>query len=155
MKLCKLQFACDKKWEQLLPTKTPSARYCDDCHKAVFMVKTEHEFRLASALKRCVGIADDNDFIGLIGDPAAPGGMDWMEYDQSIPVSVALVGSISEARILELRLVYPRLFDDTNCEGGLLSGNSVSIGEIGPKEFNLLQQELLSMAPELRAKSGA
>ncbi|SDE34779.1 hypothetical protein SAMN05192589_115101 [Paracidovorax valerianellae] len=39
------------------------------------MVKTRDALVLASALGRCVGIADDNDFIGDIGEPS----FDWME----------------------------------------------------------------------------
>jgi hypothetical protein len=79
MKKCELTFVCGKKWDELQDTERATVKYCEDCSKKVFVVKTRKQFSLAVGLGRCVGIADDNNFIGVIGDTA--GSMDWMESD--------------------------------------------------------------------------
>ncbi|MEI6706342.1 MAG: hypothetical protein WCK96_04300 [Methylococcales bacterium] len=48
-------------------TSLPDIRYCDDCHKQIFVVKTEAEFLAASALQHCVAISDSNGFIERVG----------------------------------------------------------------------------------------
>ena len=89
MTLCQLKFVCGKSWGDLDHIDTEQARYCNDCQKAVFMVKTLPQLNLASALGRCIGIADDNNFIGVIGEPEG-GGFNWMEPGYFEGVSVRL-----------------------------------------------------------------
>lgn len=154
MKACDLQFVCGKQWGQLEPTAVTSARYCGDCRKAVFMVKTKHQLHVASALGRCVGIADDNDFIGVIGDPVALGDFEWMEEGYFEGVTVILAIEPAPDRIALLRMIFPKLFDGGKNEVALLSGASVSIGELGRRDREQLASELGAFAPELKM-SGA
>jgi len=62
-----LSFVCKKQWHELAVTSLPDIRYCDDCHKQIFVVKTEAEFLAASALQHCVAISDSNGFIERVG----------------------------------------------------------------------------------------
>lgn len=151
MKPCDLQFVCGKAWEGLAPIALSAARYCGDCRKAVFIVKTKPQLLVASALGRCVGIADDNDFVGVIGDPGSLGGFDWMEPGYFEGVSVTLKGSLSADRLAQLRLTFPKLFDHAKNEELLLNGQPVPIGELGATERQELVSELHMLAPELVA----
>jgi hypothetical protein len=67
-----LSFVCEKQWNELKKTSLPNVHYCDDCHKQVFIVKTESQFLAASALKRCVAISDNNGFIERVGFVDSP-----------------------------------------------------------------------------------
>lgn len=155
MKPCTLQFVCGKEWEQLDATRIPRARYCGECRRAVFMVKKKHDLLLASAMGRCVGIADDNDFVGVIGDPGSIGGFDWMEDGFFEGVSIGLASPLSDERRAELRLLYPKLFDGGENESKLCSGSTVTIASLGKDVRSALRAELEALAPELRAHSEA
>src|SRR6185436_16399472 len=109
MKHCELQFVCGKTWDSLTPTQSQMARYCGDCKKAVFMVKTESQLMISSKLGRCVGIADDNNFIGVIGEPED--GYDWMEPAYYLNIVIRLNKQPNVARLEQLRLFFPTLFD--------------------------------------------
>ena len=150
MKHCELRFVCGKEWDNLALTEVAQARYCTDCRKAVFMVKTKPQLLVASALGRCVGIADDNDFIGVIGDPGSIDGFDWMEAGYFEEVTIKLSETPSSERLEQLRLLFPKLFDYAESEKQLLSGYSVSIGELGTQEREVLLGELKSHGPELK-----
>ena len=151
MTICELQFRCDKRWEELAPTANASARYCDDCQKAVFMVKTQDAFALAVALGRCVGIADDNDFIGVIGEPS----FEWMEPGFFEGLSLRAIKPISASRLPGLRLLFPQVFDRGPSEAQLLAGHSVVVPELGLGSRELLLGELKTHAPELAAANAA
>lgn len=110
---------------------------------------------VASALSRCIGIADMSGVIGDIGDPGAPGMMDWMEAGYFLHVSASLTKVVSAERVRELRLLFPKLFDASLNEQALLAGVSVRLGELGPEERELLSQEFQTLAPELAAHSEA
>jgi hypothetical protein len=153
MKACDLQFVCGKQWGQLEPTALANARYCGDCRKAVFMVKTRHQLHVASALGRCVGIADDNDFIGVIGDPVALGEFDWMEDDYFENAVVNLAMFPTPDRVAQLRMLFPKLFDGDKNEIALLSGATVSIGNLCRKDREQLASEFGEFAPELKMRS--
>lgn len=148
MTLCQLQFVCGKAWDDLKPLNVEQARYCNDCQKAVFMAKTLPELHLASALGRCVGIADDNNFIGVIGEPEG-GGFNWMEPGFFEGLTVRLSTPPSAGRLEQLRLLFPKLFDGGTTEQLLLAGAPTIIAELGPCERELLQREISSDAPEI------
>ncbi|NWK47568.1 hypothetical protein [Ralstonia pickettii] len=113
------------------------------------MAKTLPEFHLASALGRCVGIADDNDFIGVIGEPEG-GGFDWMEPGFFEGLTVQLSVPPSQERLQRLRFLFPKLFDGSATEQLLLAGSSTTIAELGPRERELLAREISSNAPEIQ-----
>jgi len=144
MKICELQFSCTQRWDDLDATDNASARYCSQCRKAVFMVKTKDALNLASALGRCVGIADDNDFIGVIGEAK----FDWMEPGFFEGVSIKLAKPVDESRLASLRLQFPKLFDDGPTEQKLLHGGSAVINDLGPGSRELLRIELQAQVPE-------
>lgn len=146
---CDLQFVCGKRWGDLAPIEAASARYCGDCRKAVFQVKTKSQLLTSSALGRCVGIADDNDFSGVIGDPGDLGGFDWMEADYFQGIAVRLAIKPSSSRVDQLRLLFPKLFDDGLNEQLLCSGGVVRIGEFSAPEREQLLLELQTLGPEL------
>ena len=148
---CDLQFVCGKRWEGLTPIEAASARYCGECRKAVFQVKTKSQLLVSSALGRCVGIADDNDFIGVIGDPGSLGGFDWMEAGYFEGVAVRLAMQPDPARVDQLRLLFPKLFDGGLNEELLRHGEVVNLGELGAPEREQLLQELREFGPELEA----
>lgn len=62
-----LSFVCHKQWDELEITALPNIRFCDDCLKQVFVVKTQAEFLAASALNRCVALSDKNGLISRVG----------------------------------------------------------------------------------------
>lgn len=149
MTLCQLHFVCGKAWDDLKPINVEQARYCNDCQKAVFMVKTLPELNLASALGRCVGIADDNNFIGVIGEPEG-GGFNWMEPGFFEGLTVRLSTPPTPGRLQQLRLLFPKLFDGNVVEQLLLAGSYATIAELGPRERELLEREISSDAPEIQ-----
>ena len=112
------------------------------------MAKTLPELHLASALGRCVGIADDNNFIGVIGEPEG-GGFNWMEPGFFEGLTVRLSTPPSAGRLEQLRLLFPKLFDGGTTEQLLLAGAPTIIAELGPCERELLQREISSDAPEI------
>jgi len=113
------------------------------------MVKTISELHIAAALGRCVGIADDNDFIGVIGDPAGPGGLDWMEEGYFEDISIKLSARPTDERLEYLRLTYPRLFDREKNESNLLNGNLVVLENLNIEERQEISRELQTHVPEL------
>lgn len=149
MKKCDVVFVCGKQWSALEETSRSDARYCDDCGRDVFMVKTASEAAVASALKRCVGIADDNDFVGLVGEPG-PAGLDWME---AVPrdVEVTLSQTLNDERLLQLRREFPAIFDGSRNERTVLAGERLRLGEFGEDRMVVLLGELAARAPELVA----
>lgn len=100
---CHLSFVCGKKWDDLAATPEVSARFCDECGKNVFNVKTKAQLAAATVLRRCVAIADDNDFIGVIGESA----FDWLEPEYLHDVLIGTAHSISAPRADLLRRFSP------------------------------------------------
>lgn len=62
-----LSFVCNKKWDELEITALSKVRFCNDCQKEVFLVKTASEFLAESTLKHCVAISDRDGFINKVG----------------------------------------------------------------------------------------
>lgn len=146
MEPCQLQFVCGKRWTDLSAIPLSGARFCGDCKQAVFLVKTSAQLSLASAVGRCVGIADDNDFVGVIGDPGALGSFDWMEPGYYDEVELRYEGRPGEAQLQTLRLLLPSAMNDA-AEKSLSDGLSVSLGSLGFREREALRQELEACLP--------
>jgi hypothetical protein len=149
MKPCDLQFVCDQNWDDLEPIAASSARYCCNCCKAVFQIRTPTELLVSSTLGRCVGIADDNDFVGVIGEPTGSNQLDWMAAGFAKEVTLKLVRRPTEPRLVILRLLFPRLFDRGANENILLSGGALNLGALGAPERTQLIGELRQLAPEV------
>ena len=148
MSPCKLSFRCDKSWETLAPTASVEARFCSDCEKAVFMVKTRYAHGMAGALGRCVGIADDNDFVFFVGEPE--GNWDWLEQpDYYKRVLVKASQPIHESRLKILRLLFPKIFDCGTTERLILNGGEFDLGELDSPTRLLLRKEFHAHAQEL------
>lgn len=148
---CHLSFVCGKKWTDLAATSEASARYCDDCGKNVFKVKTEAQLSVATALRRCVAIADDNDFIGAIGEST----FEWLEPGYLHDVLVGTSSPVSAQRADLLRKFFPTILDCGPNERLLNSGGLVRIENIGPEAREILMHEIASLAPEFNVTTKA
>ena len=73
-----------------------------------------------------------------------------MEAGYFEEVTIKLSETPSSERLEQLRLLFPKLFDYAESEKQLLSGYSVSIGELGTQEREVLLGELKSHGPELK-----
>ena len=102
---CDLIFVCRQTWNQLRRTDEPQVRYCDNCDKGVFSVRTRAQLELASSIGRCVALADDNDIVGWIGESD----FDWMA-EQSETVAVRPLHPLDEETACRLRMAFPRVF---------------------------------------------
>ncbi|WP_338846309.1 hypothetical protein V8J88_21435 [Massilia sp. W12] len=142
---CHLSFVCGKKWDDLAATPEASARYCNDCGKNVFKIKTEAQLSVATALRRCVAIADDNDFISAIGEST----FEWLEPGYLHDVLVGTAHPLSAPRADLLRRFFPMIFDAGPNERTLNDGGLVKIENVGPAAREILLCELASLAPEL------
>jgi hypothetical protein len=142
---CEMSFVCDKKWTDLTATEFDATRFCGDCKQNVFIVKTELQFLIARAFKRCVAIADDNNFIGVIGQTSA---FDWMEQEVK-EISVSLSKPIDAARRMQLRLLFPAIFDNADNECHLMSGEFVRVGTFDAEKIKFLQHEIDAVGAEL------
>ena len=99
---------------------------------------------MATALRRCVAIADDNDFIGAIGEST----FEWMEPGYFHDVLVGTSSPMSAHRADLLRRLFPTILDGGPNERALNSGGLVKIENIGPEELEILLHEIASLAPE-------
>ena len=111
------------------------------------MVKTRYALGMAGAVGRCVGIADDNDFVGFIGEPE--GYWDCLEQGYYKRVSVKASQPIQESRLKILRLLFPKIFDGGTTETLLLNGGEIDLGELDSPTRLLLQKEFRTHAQEL------
>src|SRR6476469_6362780 len=71
---CDLTFVCRERWEKLATTGSADVRYCPNCDKGVFKVRTRAQLELASQVGRCAALTDDNEIVGWIGESD----FDWM-----------------------------------------------------------------------------
>jgi hypothetical protein len=142
---CEMSFVCDKKWTDLAATDFDATRFCGDCKQNVFIVKTELQFLIARAFKRCVAIADDNNFIAVIGQTSA---LDWMEQEVK-EISVSLSRPIDADRRMQLRLLFPAIFDNAENECHLMSGGFVRVGTFDAEKIKFLQHEIDAVLAEL------
>ncbi len=144
---CDLRTLCQRKWEQLAPTANERVRYCGNCTKAVFALRTFAELSVASAVGRCVAFADDNDIIGVIGEPE--GSWDWME-DASETVKVRF-DPIFPAELTEhMRLAFPLVFT-SGVE--TTPGTWIMLGKFTPFVASNLTKELREQFPGLEIAS--
>ena len=54
------QVKCEKLWKNLIHTKEPSVKFCQECSRHVFEVKDEIEFNKRQNLQQCVFYNPDN-----------------------------------------------------------------------------------------------
>jgi hypothetical protein len=106
---CDLRTRCEKKWEELAKTDDDLVRYCEHCDKNVFALRTREELSVASAVGRCVALANDNNILGWVGEPE--GEWDWME-DETESIRVRFVGPVSAGVTKQFRSAFPRAFID-------------------------------------------
>jgi hypothetical protein len=104
---CDLRTMCEKKWEELTETDNDLIRYCGDCEKNVFALRTREELGIASAVGRCVALAKDNNVFGWVGQPE--GEWDWME-EETETIRVRFVGPVSAGVTKQFRNSFPRTF---------------------------------------------
>ncbi len=66
---CPLSFQCYKRWFELEPIETEEdMRFCGECQKPVFRVRSEAEFKSHSILGHCVALDSGIEEI-RIGNP--------------------------------------------------------------------------------------
>ena len=70
---CQFAFQCPRTWDQLVPTKKSSERYCPACSQTVYLCRTPTELMTAIKKDRCVAVDVMNKstqkFERLLGDP--------------------------------------------------------------------------------------
>ncbi|NHZ96363.1 hypothetical protein [Massilia sp. CCM 8734] len=144
---CDLRTICQRKWEQLTPTANERVRYCDHCTKAVFALRTQAELSVASAVGRCVAFADDNEIIGVIGEPE--GQWDWMETP-SDTVKIRFGHTVTVELAEQMRLAFPLVFSgDVN----ILPDQWITLGTFTPWVVRQLNKELAEQFPDLEIVS--
>jgi hypothetical protein len=143
-KKCDLKFFCPKKWDELSSTDNLATRFCNNCQKTVFPIRTHDERELASALGRCVALTIDNTIVGWIGEPQ--GGMDWME-EETETIQIRANGAIGADLLDRIRLSFPLVFHPSLV---WIPTNWITIGKFTPRVARLLTNELQTQFPEIR-----
>ena len=53
---CRFAFKCDKKWEDLPPTKVKDVRFCHSCQQEIYFCRTAAQLHEAIVINRCVAV---------------------------------------------------------------------------------------------------
>ena len=77
---CELKFSCPMEWSELDRTNNDSVKFCQECEKNVYRVRTREETIIRAKQGQCVAyIPDDIDLVDsvpgstLLGDIDLPG----------------------------------------------------------------------------------
>lgn len=57
---CKFAFRCDRKWDNLISTKDPDVKFCDECQQEVLFCHTDADLTEAIVRNRCIAIKIEN-----------------------------------------------------------------------------------------------
>ena len=142
---CDLSLVCRESWDKLAATENASLRYCPNCDKGVFKVRTRTELEFASQLGRCAALTDDNEIIRWIGKST----FDSME-EQSTTVSVRTLSPLHESIEKRLRIAFPKVARFAN---GAPICEWVVIGSFSPQFAGNLEAEIRAQFPELEISS--
>lgn len=72
-----LDFQCDKRWSQLIPTANSKQAYCEDCKEMVHLCLSLQDFEEQSDQGNCVAIPVKEEILES-GEPAMPGRTYWV-----------------------------------------------------------------------------
>ena len=141
---CDLTFVCRQTWETLGKTETSGARYCKQCDKCVFPVRTRVELEMASAIGRCVALTDDNEIVGWIGES----NVDWMA-EESETVAIRSDYPLDADMLSQLHLAFPKLI---GLAKPYLPGTWVVIGSFSPHIAAILEADIHAKFPNLELR---
>jgi hypothetical protein len=72
---CSFGFKCNQKWSSLLKRKEKNIKYCNECEKEVYLIKTNEELSHAIKFNHCVAIKVRHDEIPQAKKPDITVGM--------------------------------------------------------------------------------
>jgi hypothetical protein len=138
---CNLTLVCHQSWDDLRETESADVRYCDNCEKGVFSVRTRAQLEMASAVGRCVALTKENEIVGWIGQSD----FDWMA-EQSEVVAVRAQYPLNAAMWSRFHMAFPKV---VGAEEESSPGTWITIGTFSPQVAANMEREIRVHFPEL------
>lgn len=138
---CDLTFVCRESWDKLADTDNADVRYCPNCDKGVFKVRTRAQLEMASQIGRCAALTNDNEIVGWIGESD----FDWMaEESETVAIRTHLpLDASTESR---LRIAFPKV---TEIADRFPPGKWIVIGTFSPQVATNLDADIRAQFPDL------
>ncbi len=132
---------CRKSWDSLADTDSLHVRYCANCDKGVFKVRTRAELALASQMGRCVALTDDNKIVRWIGKSRVAPMEEALET-----VAIRTHSPLDASTQRRLRLAFPKV---TDIADGLPPGMWITIGTFSPHVAADLDADIRAQFPDV------